>query len=68
MMFRTNARLFIRIQFVSTVTSTAVTAWVVDADMITVRRYVKLEVQRTFQGVRKVCGRSTGCKYKTEQL
>ena len=64
MMFRTNARLFIRIQFISTVTRTTVTAWVVGADMTAVRRYVKLKVQRTFHDVRKVRGRSAGCRYK----
>jgi len=53
-----NARLFIRIQFISTVTCAAITAWVVNAGIIAVRWYMQLEVQRTFQGGRKVSGLS----------
>lgn len=60
-MFRTNARFPIRIQFISAGTGTAVTAWVVSAGMIAVRWYMQLEVQRNFQGGKKVPGSSTSC-------
>ena len=65
-MFPTNARLFFRIQFISTATCAAITAWVVKAGIIAVRWYMQLEVQRTFQGGRKVSGLSNSCMYKKE--
>ena len=54
--FRTNARLSIRIHFISTGTGTAVTACIVRAVMIAVRRYMQLEIQRTCQRGKKVPG------------
>jgi len=67
-MFRTNARLFIRGQFISTVTRTTVTAWVVSAEIIAVRWYMQFKVQRTFQGGRNVRYRSIGCAYEKGTL
>ena len=62
-MFRTNARFPIRIQFISAGTGADVTAWYVNAVMFAASWYMQLEVQRTCQGGKKVHGTngSTDC-------